>query len=349
VKNLNSIRKLIEEEIKPVIGCTEPASIAFAFSVARRNLKYGLSKDFSALVYLSKDVYRNASTVFVPGVRKIGIEFAVASGILTSYDKFNPFKENVKKLKDISELASKSNWLKIVKLNKRGIFVRAVLKTEKENVSVFIKDKHNYVKSITRNGKLIFKNTVKKLYHIRSLKEIFEIVNLKDKKLEETVKHFMLEQSKNIERKFKSGIMAVYRLIEERMLGSSKEIITITGSGNQGIFLFVPYYFLYKKYKDRILPALLFSILTQIYLAERKERISSLCGLANKSAPSLISGLAYFSGKDLEDIIKMMNLTEETLRGLKCEGAKRSCALKGYISLLTVKRILSEFKCYEKV
>ena len=125
------------------------------------------------------------------------------------------------------------------------------------------------------------------------------------------------------------------------MEGEAVEIQTITGSGNQGIFISLPFYEIYKKVGKKVLPAVLFSILTQIYLTQKKGRISNICGLANKAAPSLAAGLAYYKGKSLKEIKDIMSLTEEPLKGIVCEGAKKSCALKAFICLSVVYKNLS--------
>jgi len=348
MRNLNLLKELLEDEIKPVIGCTEPASIAYAFSVAKNYLE-NREESYSAKVYLSEDVFRNASTVFVPGVKRIGIKYAVASGILSDIGEFNPFKGVIKKKDKVLKLAASKSWIEIIKTKKRGVYVKAELKTGSEKVSVIVEGRHDNIKEIVKNGKVVFRAKRKKIFRINSFKEIYEIVNKRNKILEKIVKNFMLKQGKNLKNKnFDKVENALYYLIRERMMGSDDEIITITGSGNQGISIFVPYYFLYKNFGERVLSALLFSVLSQIYLAEKNKRISSLCGLANKSDLSLISGFAYFSGKPLNEILKMLNYVKEVLKGLKCEGAKPSCALKGYICFVAVKEVLKEFNCYEK-
>jgi len=67
----------------------------------------------------------------------------------------------------------------------------------------------------------------------------------------------------------------------------------------------------------------------QIYLTQKKGRISSLCGLSDKCAPALAAGLSYWKGNSLETIRRDMSLIEEVFRGVLCEGAKQSCADKG--------------------
>jgi len=339
---ISEIEKLIQREVKPVVGCTEPASIAYAFSIAKKNLKAKL-KDFKAEVFLSKDVYRNASTVFTPVVKKVGIKYAIASGILSGSDGFNPFKEIKDKKEKILKYANLKQ-IKITETKRRGIYVKALLKTPRESVSVLVEDRHDNVSEIRKNGKVIFKSKPAEMLRIKSPKQIYEIVKGEKAKLKKLVKGNMLKQAKNLKgHKFKSPGDAISFLIKERMEGADREIVTITGSGNQGIFIFVPFYFLYRKFGGRVLSPLLASVLMQIYLTQKNKRISSFCGLANKAALSLVFGMGYFFKKSPEEISKMIELTDEGLKGLKCEGAKLSCSLKGFICLKAVEKTIEVF------
>lgn len=344
---MQEIIKLLEQEIKEVVGCTEPACIAFAFSKATSILeaKTGI-KEFSdrinAKAYLSQDIYRNASTVKIPVLKLRGIKPAVACGIYTPIPSFNPFAQigNREKRK-ISNLIKEKDWLETIPLKKRGIFVRAELKDRKNCVQVIIEERHDNIREICLNGKIIFRAKKERLFQIKNLGEIKGIVERGNKNLETIARNFLIKQGKESEKYgFKNTWEAVGKLVEKRMEGEEVKIITITGSGNQGILLTLPFYEIYKKVGNRVMPAVLFSILVQIYLTQKEGRISDLCGLANKAAPSLIAGLSYYYGESLIEIKKKMELVKEVLRGLLCEGAKRSCAFKAQLALDSVFKIL---------
>jgi L-cysteine desulfidase len=363
---MQKIVKLLEQEIKEVVGCTEPACIAFAFSKAssilsHRNFnkqKTGQAKravilkaetgtkEFSgrikAKAYLSRDIYRNASTVKIPGLKLRGIKPAVACGIYTPVSTFNPFAQMGNKEKGkIFNLIQKKNWLEIVPLKKRGIFVKAELKNTKNCVQVIIEERHDNIKEIVLNGKRIFRAKKERLFQIKNLEEIKKIVEIKNKNLEAIAKNFLIKQGKESEKYgFKDTLEAIEKLVEKRMEGEKVKITTITGSGNHGILLTLPFYEIYKKAGNKVISAVLFSILVQIYLTQKEGRISDLCGLANKGAPSLIAGLSYYYGESLIEIKKRMELVKEVLRGLLCEGAKKSCALKAQLVSSSVFKIL---------
>ncbi len=346
---MQKVIKLLEQEIKEVVGCTEPACIAFAFSKASSILKTKTGiKEFSdrinVRVYLSRDIYRNASTVKIPVLKLRGIKPAVACGIYTPVPSFNPFAQiGNKEKRKILNLIKEKNWLETIPLKKRGIFVKVELKNRKNCVQVIIEERHDNIKEIVLNGKRIFRGKRERLLRIKNLEEIKRIVEIRNKNLETIARNFLIKQGKESEKYgFKDILEAIEKLVEKRMEGEEVKIITITGSGNQGILLTLPFYEIYKKTGNRVISAFLFSILVQIYLTQEEGRISDLCGLANKVAPSLIAGVSYYYGESLFEIKKRMELVKEVLRGLLCEGAKKSCALKAQLVSSSVFKILGQ-------
>ena len=97
--NLKTYREMLESEIKEVVGCTEPASVAFAFARAvkifnDKSSRGQMLSDFKAEVTVSRDVFRNISTVRVPVVKLKGIEPAASCGIYMKAAGFNPFEKS---------------------------------------------------------------------------------------------------------------------------------------------------------------------------------------------------------------------------------------------------------------
>ncbi|MFC2060977.1 L-serine ammonia-lyase, iron-sulfur-dependent, subunit alpha [Elusimicrobiota bacterium] len=336
--DIQEIKKLLKTEIKEVVGCTEPAGIAFAFSKCAEVLK--VNHDFidinkiHAKLTLSHDVYRNASTVTVPILMQKGIKPAVSCGIYAAGNTLNVFS-NVKimKKKELIRLNNKRGWLKVVPLKRRGLFIRGELKYGMDKVQVMIEDKHDNIKRIILNKKVIYEKEDEQNFIIKNLQHIHEIVKIRDSDLEDIAKYFIVNHGRNKEKYCQTDTAdSVDKLIKMRMEGENLKILTITGSGNQGIFLALPFYEIYKKDRN-VLPAVLFSILTQIYLTQKKGRISGICGMVNKVAPSLIAGLSYYNNAKLEDIKKKMKSVREKLKILQCNGAKKSCSLKASLTL----------------
>lgn len=120
----------------------------------------------------------------------------------------------------------------------------------------------------------------------------------------------------------------IARRVTGRMTGYTHPVMTITGSGNQGIFIGLPYQRLHARHGDRILPAVVFSLLAQIHLSARHQRLSSTCGLATKAAPALAAGLAYARGATPAEIERLFRAIPARLKALTCEGAEPACGDK---------------------
>ena len=80
-RNANYI-KILQEELVPAMGCTEPISIAYAVAKARETLG---EEPTSAKLEVSGNIVKNAKSVTVPhtdGMR--GISSAFAAGLVAA-------------------------------------------------------------------------------------------------------------------------------------------------------------------------------------------------------------------------------------------------------------------------
>ena len=341
----------VKNEIMEVVGCTEPSAIGYAFAKLAQYHKTPITpENVKATLYLSYDVYRNASTAGIPHLNKIGILPAVAMGVFSKNPQLNVFvRSDQKQLKNAGRLLKNRKFLKIViSKEKQGVFIKARLSGGGIVSQIVIEQRHDFVKEIKVNGKKIFYAELPRAYKIKGPKEIYKIVKSKNKDLENIAKDVILANGKAAE-KYGSDSIAdtIYHMTKQRMNGETIRIITVAGSGNHGIFLSVPFYYLYKKYGEKVLPAFIFSLLTLIYFAQRRGRLTNLCGLATKAAPALFAGLLYLKGKRLDEIKKHMELVRKSTNGLLCEGAEEICGYKAFLCFENVNKILAELKLKE--
>jgi L-cysteine desulfidase len=338
----------VKNEIMEVVGCTEPSAIAYAFAKLAKYHKTSITpENVKAKLCLSYDVYRNASTAGIPHLNEKGILPAVAMGIFSKNLQLNVFASiSQKQLKNAKRLLKKKKFLKIiVSKEKHGVFIKAQLSSGGTVSKIIIEQRHDFVKEIKVNGKKIFYDKIPQVYKIKGLKEIYKIVKTRNKDLEEIAKGLILANGKAAEKLgFDSIADTIYHLTKQRMNGKTIRIITVSGSGNQGIFLSVPFYYLYKKYGEKVLPAFNFSLLTLIYFAQQRGRLANLCGLASKAAPALLAGLLYLKSKKLNEIKEDMELVIKSTSGLLCTGAEEICGYKAFLCFENVNKVLSELK-----
>lgn len=319
------VEKLLKEETAVVVGCTEPAAIAFAVQAARRRLKGSL--DLSAVrleLSLSPEVRRNASTAVVPVIGRRGVRAAAVAGLLATAPGFNPFAGL--RLSPAHPLLRRSGWLTVASARKRGIFIRAVLITPEERVTAVVAGRHDLIAHVSRNGKTIFRSSRRQRPRLKGMEEIDRIAGRRDHRLESFARDFVRRQVRGDHSRGLAAELA--GLVAARMSGAPLPVLTFTGSGNQGMFLGVPLRDLYRERGAEAIPALVFALLAQIHLCRVRKRISNECGLAAKAAPALAAGLAYARGKSLAEITRVMENVRRRLKDMDCRGALPSCGGK---------------------
>ncbi|MFM5634882.1 serine dehydratase subunit alpha family protein [Aeromonas veronii] len=71
--------QIIQQVVKPALGCTEPIAAAYAAAVATRQLGCEPGR---LEVAVSDNLYKNSMGVYVPGTGKIGLAIAAAAGVI---------------------------------------------------------------------------------------------------------------------------------------------------------------------------------------------------------------------------------------------------------------------------
>lgn len=315
--------KLLKTEIVQVVGCTEPAAVAFAFRTLVRNLPGPPPPDVFPLARLliSKDAFRNASTAVVPRLKRPGIHAAIAAGLASRADDFNVFAD--------FDLALARSFLRhmdrveIVPVRRRALYVHAQF--VRLRTAIVLDGRHDQIHKLVVFGK---DQTPRKRQTPPppSIPEIFDLARARHPRLEAIALDFISRQVPP--EKDYSLEEQIARRVAGRMAGYAHPVMTLTGSGNQGIFVGLPFRKLHAECGDSILPALVFSLLAQIHLSHRKKRLSEDCGLAQKAAPALAAGLAFARGATPADVRRIFREVPARLAGIGCEGAEPACGEK---------------------
>ena len=117
---------------------------------------------------------------------------------------------------------------------------------------------------------------------------------------------------------------------DARMSGAMVQVMSNSGSGNQGISCSIPVYLYAKENncdEDRTLRALALSNLTVIYIKQSLGRLSALCGCV-VAATGSAAGITYLMGGNYEEITYAIKNMIANISGMICDGAKPGCALK---------------------
>ncbi len=148
----DSLIKLIEQEVVPALGCTEPVSVALAAAIAAGKLS---GHPAHVAAYVSPNLMKNGMGVGVPGTGMIGLPIAAAIGAIAG----NP-NAGLEVLKDITKTdvaqaktLMESGSVSVQVADVSHILYAKVMVSDGVNyVAVTIADHHTQVISIEENG-----------------------------------------------------------------------------------------------------------------------------------------------------------------------------------------------------
>ena len=324
--------RLLQGEIVQVVGCTEPAAIGYALRTLARHLpQRPTPAAFRAELRLSSDTFRNASTAVVPRLKTRGILAAAAAGLASRADGLNVFADF--DLRRARAFLQNPAWLNVVPVRRRGLFVHAQLPGLRTGVT--LAGRHDRIEKLVVFGRDRTPRE-KPLPPPPTLADMFKLARTRDPQLEALARDFLLRQVP-AENGF-SPESQIARRVAGRMAGYVHPVMTLTGSGNQGIFIGLPFRRLYAEQGDAILPAVVFALLAQVHLSAQHDRLSEKCGLATKAGPALASGLAFADGASPADIRRIFRDFPARLADLTCEGAEPACGQKARRAYRAIRR-----------
>lgn len=352
--------KILEEELKPAMGCTEPIALAYAAAMARKVL--GCVPERVA-IGASGSIIKNVKSVIVPNTDHLkGIPAAAAAGIIAGDpDKeleviASVSKEQIEEMKKF--LAQTPITVEHVD---NGLVFEIVVRLFKgeDSSMVRIVNYHTNIVRIERNGEVLKDIPVggegdegltdRSLLNMESIWDFVNTVDVEDIKpvlkrqidcnmaiAEEGMKH---EYGANIGKVLLSmngdDIRTRARAYaaagsDARMNGCELPVIINSGSGNQGITSSVPVIVYARELgvdEDKMYRALALSDLTTIHQKTPIGRLSAYCGAVSAGAGAG-AGIAYLEGGDYETVIHTVCNAVAITSGMICDGAKASCAAK---------------------
>lgn len=354
--------KILQEELVPATGCTEPIAIAYGAAKARELL--GVLPE-SVLVEASGNIIKNVKSVVVPNTNSLkGIEAAAAAGIVAG--------QSDKILEVISEVTPAQRAEIRVYLADHPIVVKPAegdkvfdilitLRAGNNHVKLRISDYHTHIVYIEKNGEVLFQSgevlsdsardmlTDRSCLSVEGVLDFASTCNLEDVRAlierqidynyaiaEEGMRH---SWGANIGSVLKDhygvGIYSRARYMaaagsDARMSGCEMPVIIVSGSGNQGITASVPVVEYAKELnvsRDQMVRAVLLSDLLTIHLKTGIGRLSAYCGAVSAGC-SAGAAIAYLHGGGFREIAHTLVNSLAIVSGMICDGAKASCAAK---------------------
>ena len=362
---------LLRCEVVPAIGCTEP--IAVALCVARAKELLGTEPD-EIVVYLSKNVYKNALAVGIPNTGMTGLPIAIALGATVGKSEYM-----LEVLRDATPEAvayAKDYMLRVpaqIHINYEApsiLYIHAEVCKGDLTAQATIMDEHtNFVPSPISNSsagasdshKVVSDSeasepsnlNLRRVYDFAMEVDTNDITFLKEGAEMNTTAaetSFADQYGHGLGRLLRSTTLSATPEMKQlfgdtlftkiisytcgacdaRMSGAMVQVMSNSGSGNQGISCSIPVYLYAKENncsEEQTLRALALSNLTVIYIKQSLGRLSALCGCV-VAATGSAAGITYLMGGNYEEITYAIKNMIANISGMICDGAKPGCALK---------------------
>ncbi len=361
---ISKVLELLNTEIIPAEGCTEPIAIAYAAAKATAILG---KKPEKIHVSISGNIIKNVKSVVVPNSGGlVGIGVSAAMGAFAG----NPDRE----LMVISDVTS--SQLEEVKefLNKHAIhiqnsksnlklYIKIKVFAGEESASVEMKHSHTNITEIVKNGVVLHKVeednsgkpedlaailSVQLIYDLAKVIDVNKIKPLFDKVIScnmaianEGLTHdYGVNIGRNIQQSIESGFYGndirnnsaslAAAGSDARMGGSAMPVMTTAGSGNVGLSASLPvitYARERNKTEEQLYRALFFSHLTTVHIKSRIGRLSAYCG-PMCAAAGVAGAVGLLNDFSYEIISNAIINTLAGVSGILCDGANSSCAVK---------------------
>ena len=352
--------QILNEELIPAMGCTEPIALAYAAAKAREVL--GCVPD-KVLVEASGSIIKNVKSVIVPNTNHLkGIPAAVTAGIIAGKAE--------KELEVIAEVTPDEIEQMITFLKEtpitvehidQGITFDIVLTLYKEDsyTKVRIANYHTNIVHIEKDGEVVFDIPVegeneegltdRSLLDMKSIWNFINTVDVVDIKevIGRQIEYNTAIADEGLRGDYGANIGSVLLSAygddvrtrakaraaagsDARMNGCELPVIINAGSGNQGMTCSLPVLEYAKELnvtEEKKYRALALSNLTAIHQKTGIGRLSAYCGAVSAGAAAG-AGIAYLCGGGYEEVIHTVVNALAIVSGMVCDGAKASCAAK---------------------
>ena len=351
---------ILNEELRPAMGCTEPIALAMAGAKARKLL--GTLPERVCL-RVSGNIIKNVKSVVVPNTGGLhGMAAAVCAGIVAGdpeaqlqvISRIDPALHGaIREYMDAvqPEIKPASSGL---------VFdIDLTVTAGADSVRLRIVNHHTNIVLLQRNDEILMERPItessedaltdKSCLTVARIVEFTDCLDIED--IRASV-GFQIENNLAIAKAGLEGNWGanVGRVIlnhqgdaparkaaawaaagsDARMSGCEMPVVIVSGSGNQGLTASVPVAVYAREMgigEERLFKAVALSNLITIHQKTGIGRLSAYCG-AISAGCGAGAGIAYLLGGDVEAVAHTVVNAVAILSGTICDGAKPSCAAK---------------------
>ena len=352
--------KILEEELVPAMGCTEPIALAYGAAKAREVLGCIPEKVY---IGVSGSIIKNVKSVIVPNTNHLkGIPAAAAAGISAGKperelevisevtpDEMKEMAEFLKKAEfEIEHIDNGIVFDIIIKVMKGDSYAKIRIANYHTNLVLVEKD-HEIFLDIPVKGETEEGLTDRSLLAVESIWDFINTVDTDDIKdiLQRQIDYNTAIADEGLRGDYGANIGSVLLDTygndvrnrararaaagsDARMNGCELPVIINAGSGNQGITCSVPVLEYAKEFgadMDKTYRALALSNLIAIHEKTGIGRLSAYCG-AVSAGSAAGAGIAYLCGGGYKEVVHTVVNALAIVSGIVCDGAKASCAAK---------------------
>ena len=343
---------LINREVVPAIGCTEPIAVALCTARAAELLDTQPEK---IEVRLSANILKNAMGVGIPGTGMIGLPIAVALGALVGRSEYR-----LEVLRDVTPEAV-GRGARYIDEKRVCISLKEASAGERRAVAV-IAGGHTAFVYLERDGEVLLDKrtasvaeeeagevplTLRRVWDfamtapLDELRFILETRRVNKAAAERAFagefghcvgRTLRCERERRVmgDSIFSRILSYTSAACDARMAGAMIPVMSNSGSGNQGIAATLPVVVYADETaadEEHTIRALVLSHLTVIYIKQSLGRLSALCGCV-VAATGSSCGITYLMGGAYEQVAAAVKNMIANLTGMICDGAKPSCSMK---------------------
>lgn len=363
---MNILREVLKHDVFPALGCTEPTAVAYAASLAGKQLKGSVTK---VQITVDPGVYKNGFAVAIPNTD--GGRGNLIAGVLGALIRTPDLKMEILSgvtedlLKQAKALIHAHQAEVQCDKSKKCLYIEVKVDTETDSARAVIEGSHTNLIILEHNGQPVFESdntedhtadhefrAALKRETIASLVDMaeqmerpeYEIVkqgidmNLRLCEAGHSLHRVgyyiseMVEKNQREKNIVSSCEVKTSSAADARMGGLNLPVMASGGSGNQGIVAILVPYFVGKHCdieEDQIIRSLALSHLMNSYIKCFTGDLSPLCGCAIAAGVGAAVAMVYQrAGKDMPKITLAANNLISDLGGMLCDGAKEGCALK---------------------
>ena len=354
---------LINREVVPAIGCTEPIAVALCTARAAELLDTQPEK---IEVRLSANILKNAMGVGIPGTGMIGLPIAVALGALVGRSEYR-----LEVLRDVTPEAvgrgaryidEKRVCISLKEDIAEKLYIEVEASAGERRAVAVIAGGHTAFVYLERDGEVLLDKrtasvaeeeagevplTLRRVWDfamtapLDELRFILETRRVNKAAAERAFagefghcvgRTLRCERERRVmgDSIFSRILSYTSSACDARMAGAMIPVMSNSGSGNQGIAATLPVVVYADETaadEEHTIRALVLSHLTVIYIKQSLGRLSALCGCV-VAATGSSCGITYLMGGAYEQVAAAVKNMIANLTGMICDGAKPSCSMK---------------------